>query len=214
MRSEVGGLGLRTLHSLWRRGGGKEGSRIWVWPFKLGRGRRLIWRDVSLQQIRAQNLEVPQRFHSIQEPCPKYVALGPYLAGTLPIPPGRHSDLADETCGPDRHSCDPAAEPRCCTPQKLWQVAPIFLSPAVVAAYSGEGICGRLHGVLPPWRAPGGYLVTWAELAKISRHLPHLGEKSDHNPQRVRKQTDLRIVYWHRAPLRRVQHVIEGGREG
>lgn len=56
--------------------------------------------------------------------------------------------------------------------------------------------------------------MTWAELAKITRHLPHLGEKSDHNPQRVRKQTDLRIVYWHRAPLRRVQHVIEGGRGG
>lgn len=56
--------------------------------------------------------------------------------------------------------------------------------------------------------------MTWAELAKISRHLPHLGEKSDHNAQRVRKQTDLRIVYWHRAPLRRVQHVIEGGRGG
>lgn len=136
-----------------RCGEGKEGrgeEEIWVWPFKLGRGRRLIWRDAPLQQIRAQNLQVPQRLHSIQEPCPKYVALGPYLAGTLPIPPGRHSDLADETCGPDRHSCDPAAEPRCCTPQKLWQVAPIFLFPAVVAAYSVEGICGRLHGVLPP----------------------------------------------------------------
>lgn len=78
------------------------------------------------------------------------VAHGPCLFCTLPEVLGRHSDLADETCGPDRHSCDPAAEPQCCTPQKLWQVAPIFPFPAVVAASSGEDICGRLSGVLRP----------------------------------------------------------------
>lgn len=49
------------------------------------------------------------------------------------------------------------------------------------------------------------------QLAKTSRHLRYLGKKSDHNPKRLRKQTGFQMFFWHRAPSRRVQHVIEGG---
>lgn len=50
------------------------------------------------------------------------------------------------------------------------------------------------------------------QLAKISRHLRYLGKISDHNPKRLRRQTDYHMLFWHRAPPGRVQHVIEGGR--
>lgn len=113
----------------------------------------------------------------------------PVLSAPLPML-GRHADLAGETYGPDRHSCDPAAEPRCCTPQKIPLADPIFLFPAVVLADSGDEVCGRSSAVLRPGesigRVPCDYLPRYLRIAEAGQRqssLPRPRQKSDHNCQ-------------------------------